>query len=231
MTTKIGIVQTGHIGGSLGETYGEYPQMFQNLLASASFEYIIYDIVNGVFPNSPADCDGWVITGSKHGVYEDHDWIKPLEAFCRQLVASKRPTVGICFGHQIMAQAMGGMAGKFDGGWGIGLNEYIMTDSGETVHLLAFHQDQVLEAPKNTDVIMSSDFCKIAGLKYSPSCYSIQPHPEHTPSFITDLIKIRRGHTVPEEVADAALTKPCEPNDQARFGKMMMDVLDGDLRL
>lgn len=231
MTTKVGILQTGHLDGYLGETYGQYPQMFKNLLAPEPFEYKIYKVVEGEFPKSPTECDGWIITGSKHGVYENHDWIKPLEAFCRQLVASNRPTVGICFGHQILAQAMGAKVSKFEGGWGVGLNEYVMSDTGETVRLLAFHQDQVLEQPENTEIIMSSYFCKIAGLKYSPTCYSIQPHPEHTVPFITDLIKIRRGKALPEDIADDALAKPYEPNDQARFGEMMANVLDGDLRL
>ncbi|MCR9213043.1 MAG: type 1 glutamine amidotransferase [Proteobacteria bacterium] len=227
----IGILQTGHIGGYLGETYGEYPKMFMNLLEPGQFEYTTYDVVNGVFPESPNDCDGWVITGSKHGVYEDHPWIKPLEEFCRQLVASGRPTIGICFGHQIMAQALGGRAGKYAGGWGIGVREYVMTKSQETVHLLSFHQDQVLEAPKDTEIIMSSDFCKIGGLKYSPTCFSLQPHPEHTLAFMADLIKDRRGSKVPESVADEALAKLQQPNDQERFGNLMVDVLSGDKTL
>lgn len=231
MATKIGILQTGNLDGYLGETYGQYPQLFIDLLAPEPFEYQIYEVVNGAFPESPMDCDGWIITGSKHGVYEDHDWIKPLEEFCRKLIKSKQPTVGICFGHQIMAQAMGAKVGKFEGGWGVGLNEYILTETGETVRLIAFHQDQVLEQPENTEIFLSSDFCKIAGLRYSPTCFSIQPHPEHTISFNIDLIKIRRGKVVPEDVADSALVKPYEPNDQARFGEMMADMLDGKRRL
>ncbi|PHQ72115.1 MAG: hypothetical protein COB93_01425 [Sneathiella sp.] len=154
-----------------------------------------------------------------------------LEDFIRALVASEVPTVGICFGHQIMAQAMGGKAAKYSGGWGIGRRAYVMTETGEDVHLLSFHQDQVLEAPKGADVFMSSDFCKIGGLKYSPTCYSLQPHPEHTVSFMADLIESRRGTVVPEDIADKAMASLNQPNDQARFGQMMVDVLDRDLRL
>jgi len=84
---KIGILQTGRVSGNLKLEFGEYPEMFMNLLGDDRFTYEVYAVVDGVFPNGPEDCDGWIITGSVHGVYEAHDWIKPLEEFIRR----KRP--------------------------------------------------------------------------------------------------------------------------------------------
>jgi GMP synthase (glutamine-hydrolysing) len=229
-TKTIGIIQTGSIDGPLGEKHGQYPAMFEELLGSGPFTFRTYNALDGDIPTDPMACDGWVITGSRHGVYEQHDWIAPLEVFIRDLVASGQPTVGICFGHQIMATAMGGTVEKFGGGWGIGLQNYTVKENGETVRLLSFHQDQVMTPPAQTDVFLSSDFCPFAGLRYSPTCFSLQPHPEHSTAFMADLIEVRRP-LVSDKVADQALAILDEPNDQARFGQMMIDVLDGDLTL
>ncbi|MBL4667016.1 MAG: type 1 glutamine amidotransferase [Sneathiella sp.] len=201
---KIGILQTGRVSGNLKLEFGEYPEMFMNLLGDDRFTYEVYAVVDGVFPNGPEDCDGWIITGSVHGVYEAHDWIKPLEEFIRRLVASNIPTMGICFGHQIMAQAMGGLVEKHPSGWGIGVQEYSDLETGEKAKLLAFHQDQIIEPPKNTTTTHTSDFCQYAGLRYSNTCFSLQPHPEHTIAFSRKLLTERRGSVIPETVTDTA---------------------------
>ena len=221
----IGILRTGYVGGKLADDHGEFPEMFINMLGAGSFDYRTYSVVEGEFPASVDECDAWIITGSKHGAYEDHPWIPPLEDFIRKLAKSSQPTVGICFGHQIMAQAMGGRVQKFDGGWGIGPQTYEEIDTGRTVTLLAFHQDQVLDRPPGAEITHRSDFCAIAGLRYSPTCFSLQPHPEHTRSFVEDLIAERRGHLLPEDVSVSALDKLPDGNDQDEYGKRIRDAL------
>eukprot|EP00581_Thalassiosira_minuscula_P023326 CAMPEP_0184433658 /NCGR_PEP_ID=MMETSP0738-20130409/404528_1 /TAXON_ID=385413 /ORGANISM="Thalassiosira miniscula, Strain CCMP1093" /LENGTH=115 /DNA_ID=CAMNT_0026799421 /DNA_START=44 /DNA_END=388 /DNA_ORIENTATION=- len=114
---KIGILLTGHAPEELEPHYGNYIEMFKSLLSGQDFEFEGYKVVDGEFPESVADADGWLITGSKHGVYEDHAWIPPLEGFIREAVTENIPIVGVCFGHQIIAQALGGKVEKFDGGW------------------------------------------------------------------------------------------------------------------
>lgn len=216
---KIGILQTGIVGGALGDEFGEYPQMFMDLLGSDDFTYVTYPIVENVFPTSVDECDGWIITGSKHGVYENHPWIKPLEAFIQKLVKSNRPTLGICFGHQIMAQAMGGVVEKSDKGWGVGIHAYCNNDTGKISKLLAFHQDQVITQPSNTDVTHRSDFCEFAGLRYSDTCISLQPHPEHKADFTKTLLDIRRGVVIPEEIADQAIASLTQDHSHADYAK------------
>jgi len=219
----IGILQTGKVGGDLGEKYGEFPEMFITLLGEETFDYEIFPVVEGVFPNSPDECDGWIVTGSKHGAYEDHSWIAPLEEFIRQLVASGVPTLGICFGHQIMAQAMGGVVEKHPSGWGIGVQEYKDLETGTQARLLAFHQDQVIIAPKGTETTHTSDFCTYAGLRYSKTCFSLQPHPEHIPEFSHDLLMSRRGTIIPEEVTDTALNSIDSDNTHKEYAHRLRE--------
>ncbi len=229
--TTVGIIQTGRVGGSLGVKYGEYPDMFMALFKDEPFDYVTYPAIDKKLPKHPLECDAWVITGSKHGVYEDFDWIAPLENCVRKLIASGQPTIGICFGHQIMAKAMGGRVEKFSGGWGVGRMTYTDLTSSSEARLLSFHQDQVTDPPESADLILTSDFCLFAGLKYSPACFSLQPHPEHTLPFMVDLINQRRGVQLSVELADQALSSLAGPNDQEQYGQWIAEVLKGERRI
>ncbi|MBL4906135.1 MAG: type 1 glutamine amidotransferase [Sneathiella sp.] len=222
---RIGILQTGIVGAPLAEIHGEYPDMFQDMLGQDAFEYVTYPVVEGVFPEAPSECDGWIITGSKHGAYETHDWIPPLEDFIRKLVAARIPTVGICFGHQIMAQALGGTVKKSPKGWGVGLQEYKDLKSGRVIRIRAFHQDQVIKCPPSATVTHTSEFCEFAGLQYSPNCVSLQPHPEHSAAFTSDLIEVRRNVALPDTVADAAQSVNNNPDDHAEYSIIIKRIL------
>jgi len=121
---KIGILQTGHSPAELLGDLGNYGQLFVKLLDGQGFTFEIFDVLNMQFPDGPTDCDGWLITGSRHGAYEDLPFIPPLEDLIRAVYATDRPLVGICFGHQIIAQALGGTVEKFAGGWAVGRQTY-----------------------------------------------------------------------------------------------------------
>lgn len=208
---KIGILLTGHSPDEIMKDMGDYDAMFADLLAGHGFTYDTYAVVDGVFPAGPDAADGWLITGSKHGAYEDHDWIPPLEQFIREVDASGRPMVGICFGHQIIAQAMGGKVVKFDGGWSVGRTRYRI--EGRDYDLNAWHQDQVIEPPDGAEVVGQSDFCRYAALVYGDRMYTVQPHPEHTAEFVRRLIDERGRGLVPDPLLDAALERVAVPTD------------------
>ena len=201
---KIGILQTGRLPDELRKSHGDFDDMFVRLLGGEGFTFEIYPVVDGEFPADAVSCDGWLITGSRHGAYEDHDWIPPLEELIREIVAAQIPLVGVCFGHQIIAQALGGKVEKFSGGWSVGADRYEMAGFPDAVSLLAFYQDQVVELPDDTKVIGSSPFCKYAALVYGDTVFTIQPHPEFSAGFMADLIDARRG-VLPAHVVDRGL--------------------------
>jgi GMP synthase-like glutamine amidotransferase len=198
---KIGILQTGHAPDEVRGDLGDYADMFERLLDGHNFSFERWDVVDGSFPDGPLAADGWLITGSRHGVYEDHDWIAPLEDLIRQIAASGRPLVGVCFGHQIVAQALGGRVEKFQGGWAVGPQSYDFGD--ETLVLNAWHQDQVVELPEGAQVIASNNFCENAALVIGDNVLTIQPHPEFTAEMMAGLIEYRAG-AVPAALVEEA---------------------------
>lgn len=205
----IGILQTGLAPDALSPEMGDYPDMFARLLDGHGFTFRTYAVVEGQFPAGVRDCDGWLITGSRHGVYEDHPWIPPLEQFIRDAFAAHVPVVGICFGHQIVAQAMGGKVERYAGGWAVGATDYDF--GGEKVTLNAWHRDQVVRAPAGAKVIATNDFCANAALLYDDRALTVQAHPEFRPEFVDGLMKTRGKGLVPDEVMAAAATRLADP--------------------
>ncbi len=200
---KIGILQAGRSPDNLQAEHGDYDNFFRRFLDGNGFDFETWPVLDGVFPDSVEDADGWLVTGSRFGAYEDHDWIPSLEDFLRQSYASEIPIVGICFGHQVLAQALGGKVEKSQAGWSARAEHYRPAGFPDGITLIAWHQDQVTELPADARVVGSSDFCPYAALVYGTRAYTIQPHPEFNDDFAFGLIEARRA-ILPEGVADRA---------------------------
>jgi GMP synthase-like glutamine amidotransferase len=211
---KIGILQTGQAPEPLRPA-GDYPDLFARLLAGHGFDFASWHVEGGEFPASVHDADAWLITGSRHGVYEDHAWIPRLEGFIRAARDAGVPMAGICFGHQIMARALGGRVEKYAGGWAVGPTDYDF--DGQRLRLNAWHQDQVTAPPPGARTIATNDFCAHAGLSYGDWGLSVQAHPEFDDAFVKGLIDTRGRGKVPDAQLDAALDRLGAPIDSARI--------------
>ena len=130
---KIGILLVGRATDDLVEKYGTYAEMLISLINSEEdvFEFKTFNILDSVFPESHQECDGWIVTGSPHGVYEDHDWIPTVSQLIIEIYRAQLPIFGVCFGHQLIAQALGGHVEKSIKGWGLGLHTYEINNKTE----------------------------------------------------------------------------------------------------
>ncbi|WP_222931869.1 type 1 glutamine amidotransferase [Sphingomonas sabuli] len=213
------VLETGRPPGALAEEYGDYPDMFGRLVGDG-FEMEKFDVTRGEFPETDVHA-GYMITGSPAGVYDPLPWIAPLFEFIR--AAERVPTVGICFGHQAMAQALGGDVIKSPKGWSSGLHTYRVVrqepwmQSEGSVAIPASHQDQVVRQPPASDVVAESNFTPFAALAYRDRpAISFQFHPEFTPAYAKALIRAR-SDAFPEP--DALLHSLDAPNDTDRVGR------------
>lgn len=215
---KVAILETGRPPGELASHFGDYPAMFARMLGDG-FEIASFDVPAGQLPADPAAHGAYLITGSPAGVYDPLPWIAELAAFIRAANSSKM--VGVCFGHQAMAEALGGHVEKSDRGWGIGLHRYSIElvepwmDPVSRIAVPVSHQDQVVLQPPNTEVFASSPFAPCAALAWTDRpAISVQFHPEFTPGYAKALIEHRRDR-LPDP--DAAIASLDAPNDSGRI--------------
>jgi GMP synthase-like glutamine amidotransferase len=215
---KLAILETGTPPGDLADRFGDYSAMFSSLLGDG-FEIESFDVQHGDLPELGAH-DAYLITGSPVGVYDPLPWIAPLLDFIR--AAGNRKMVGICFGHQAMAQALGGQVRKSEKGWGAGLPRYQVdcvqpwVEATDSIAVPASHQDQVVVQPPHSEVVVSSAFTPYAGLAWTDRpAISFQFHPEFSADFAKALIE-KRYDAIPDP--DTAIASLDAPNDGPRVG-------------
>ncbi|MEM9169730.1 MAG: type 1 glutamine amidotransferase [Pseudomonadota bacterium] len=207
-----------------------YAAMFERLLAPvlprASFTPV--SVVDGAAPPPVSEVDGVLVTGSPAGVYENHAWIAPLEDYVRRAAAARTPSVGICFGHQLFAQAFGGRVAKSDKGWGVGVHTYDvaaeaawMQPSARKISCVVSHQDQVLDRPAGARVLAGSDFCPNGALAYAQGpAVSFQMHPEFDHDFAAALLSVR-ARSMPGDTVATARASYAAASDRAVIARWM----------
>lgn len=205
MIINVGILQAGETNSAMRGDFVDYDDMFRQSFRDFNFNMTAYRVFEDEFPTNPDAEQAYIISGSRFGVYEDYPWIDRLGGFIRDCYSQSIPMVGICFGHQMLAKALGGTVEKFSGGWAIGMQSYTLNGDTTPFDQLAFHQDQVIEPPKEAELFCTSDFCKYAGLYYGDKAISVQAHPEFQNDYVRALTHLR-SESFSDEQREESLT-------------------------
>ena len=215
MSLRIGLLQCDHVSSELTDTHGNYPEIFEDMLLAEDpdIEMAVYDLTSDQFPVDLSACDGYLITGSQFSAYDDIPWIHKAKQLINDLYKAEIPTVGICFGHQLIAESLGGKVTKAkDKGWGVGVHSWDVTEkpdwmgdeTPESFSLRVSHQDQVTTLPPEAKVFASSDFCPIAGFQTGEHFLSFQGHPEFSDIYAKALID-KRVERIGQATVDSAI--------------------------
>jgi GMP synthase-like glutamine amidotransferase len=209
---KIGIIVCDTVEPILSAEYGEFADMIMATLSPhGEFEYELFDAVAGVLPAKDDQCQGYIITGSTHDSYADIPWLHQLAEWIRHCDQQKKLLAGICFGHQIIALALGGKVEKSHKGWGLGISRNTlhqrpdwMNSDKDILQLLVSHQDQVIQLPPSVEVIASSDFCPYFMLSKDNHILTVQGHPEFSVEFEKQLL-VRKKTLISEKAYQTAI--------------------------
>jgi len=220
----IGVLDCDRVDAELAARYGEYSQMVIDGLTGVNpgLGFRVYDALNGELPATLSECDAYIVTGSRHNAYDDAPWIEGLRGLVRRVAASGRlPLAGICFGHQLIATAMGGQVARSSKGWGLGNACYPllrrqpwMVPASEQICLLTSHQDQVVHLPNGALRLAGNVFCEHFMFQLGERLLGIQGHPEFVPGYARALLDKHRPQ-LPAEQAAGAEASLATPHDGA----------------
>jgi GMP synthase-like glutamine amidotransferase len=189
---RVGILQCDSVSADLQTEFGDYPDMLRRLFVDRAQEpsFVVYRLTAGRFPGSVDECDAWVFTGSTWSTYDHESWIVGAHDFVRALHEARRPTIGVCFGHQLIARALGGEAEKASVGLGVGVHTMgileqraWMDPPRERLSLLVSHQDQITRLPEEAVLLASHDFCPYDMYQIGDHILGLQPHPEFSKAY------------------------------------------------
>ena len=230
---KVGILNTDALKPEFVAEFGEYPDMFAELFLAVNPSVTLqtYSVMDSHYPEHFDEVDGYVITGSKASVYDDVPWIHELIDFVQVLHAEKKKLVGICFGHQLVAHALGGKTLPATVGWNVGVQRNELTAAAssyqiteDVFHIPLNHQDQVAEVAPGASILASTASCPIAATGLGEHILTFQGHPEFQKGYARALLDMRR-EILGEPTYQAAIESLNAETDNLRVARWILDFI------
>lgn len=230
---SIGLLHCYQMLPELAPQFGDYPDFITGLFQAIDhpLSYKIYLAKKGQFPQTVDECDSYIVTGSTYSVYDDLGWIQQLLHFIQRCHQKKKKVLGLCFGHQAIAAALGGKVEKSRKGWGLGVHDLEivsatpwMVPHQPTISLLFTHQDQVTKLPPGAIMNGTSPFCPYQIFSIDQHIFSLQGHPEFTRPFLKRVLA-GRITKIGEAAFQQAVTSLSCPTDEKLVANWLLNFL------
>ncbi len=230
---KLGILQCDSVLDTYQGQFGDYPDMFRALFKpnEPKMEFVTYDVRENAYPTQIDECDAYLITGSKASVYDDLPWLPECEKFIRTLHRRKQCLIGICFGHQLIADVLGGKTEKAPQGWGVGvaINQvYVkapwMRPYLSAIGVIVSHQDQVTTLPTDAVLVAGSEFCPHFMYQIDDHILTIQGHPEYSKRYSETLMR-HRAATLGEDTYRNGMSSLALPTDELTVAQWIINFI------
>ena len=252
---RIGLIETDILYDDLLQDYGSYGLMFEKYFShihdvslkstqqpndNKPLTFTYYHVQQGELPLSLDECDAYIVTGSKSGAYENEAWIKQLSQWVVKANSAKIKLLGICFGHQLIAYALGGRVEQSNKGWGVGVRTLATVSQSKTalagvltealpknISLIYSHKDQIIQLPVGAINFLSDDFCQFAGFTIDNHIITLQGHPEFTAEY-TQRLLVRRANAIGEPTYSQGIASLKYATDSELVGRMILNFLQAD---
>jgi len=228
---RIGVLMCGHVPVDLQEiSGGDYDLVYRNLVESAdpNIDLAVYPVIDDAFPESIDECDGWIITGSPYDADSDEAWVVKLRDWITEASAARARIAGVCFGHQLVAEALGGKVGRADR-WKVGPQDTEVQPTswfeGGEVKLNAMHQDVVTQLPPGARLIAEGSTSEFPAYLVGNHIVCVQDHPELDADYVGALLDLRVARIDADTASAARRRLASEPTDGRTVGRWLVDFL------
>lgn len=228
---SVGLLLCDHLDEGPASVAGDYPELYPAAFAHHGLDIEVFEATRGELPSDLDRCDGWMTSGSRSSAYDDEPWIDALGDFVAELARERRPHVGICFGHQLTALALGGSVERADAGWGVGARTFDVVSHAPWMDpvgqftILMSHRDQVTRMPAGSELVATARYCPVGAYRIGDHVFCVQGHPEFVPGLSERLMQGRRA-AIGDDVVEAglaSLSPSATPLDQDRVSGWIAD--------
>jgi GMP synthase (glutamine-hydrolysing) len=202
VTRPILILRAGDAVPEVRAVRGDFPKWIEESAGDAwAGAWRTHDVRTGEPLPDLREVSAFVMTGSSSSVTERAPWMLRAEEYVRSIVAARVPLFGICFGHQLVAQALGGLVAKNPRGRELGTVTFERSPGGEDEAVLAglpasftvnaSHVDSVVRLPEGSRVLGATKLEPVSAFAVGETTWGVQFHPEFDGDVVRGYVRAR----------------------------------------